>query len=165
MFVLFRTLVYSTLFIGFFLVFLPGEVIEWSGLIRPPSIGVAHVLALAIAAVGAILALWCIGTFALRGRGTPAPFDPPRQLVVSGPYRIVRNPMYLGAGLALVGAGLFFRSVPLLGYLAAFMASTYLFVHWYEEPALRRTFGSDYEDYCRRVPRWFPRTGRGALKR
>ena len=104
-----------------------------------------------------MLALWCIVTFAVRGRGTPAPFDPPRRLVMLGPYRHLRNPMYLGAGIALAGAALFYRSLALLGYLVAFLLVTHLFVLLYEEPALRSTFGAEYEDYCRRVSRWIPR--------
>ena len=63
-----------------------------------------------VGAIGAILALWCIATFIMIGRGTPAPFDPPRHLVVVGPYRLVRNPMYIGAALALAGAVLFYES-------------------------------------------------------
>ena len=108
------------------------------------------------------LALWCVLTFALVGRGTPAPFDPPRRLVVRGPYRFVRNPMYIGAAIALAGAALFYRSLPLLGYLALFLLVTHLFVCVYEEPTLRRAFGAEYEAYCRRVRRWWPRGGRDA---
>src|SRR3954464_12603552 len=93
---------------------------------------------------GAALAIWCIITFLLAGRGTPAPFDPPRRLVDVGPYRWVRNPMYLGATLALVGAALFYQSSALLGYAVAFMVVMYLFVVVYEEPALRASFGPPY---------------------
>ena len=66
---------------------------------------------------GGALALWCILAFALVGKGTPAPFDPPRRLVVAGPYRYVRNPMYIGAGLALTGAAMFYGSLRLLSYV------------------------------------------------
>jgi len=83
--------------------------------------------------------------------------DPPRRLVVQGPYRFVRNPMYLGAGTALAGAALFFQSLPLVGFTALFLLSTHLFVRWYEEPTLRRTFGEVYQAYCRKVARWRPR--------
>jgi len=64
--------------------------------------------------------------------------------------------MVLAAGLALSGAALFYRSVPLLGYAGLFLLMTHLFVVWYEEPTLRRTFDRDYEAYCRRVGRWWP---------
>ena len=156
-FALIRALTYSTLFIGFFLVFLPGRVLTASGIAPPDARGPWQLLGLLLGAAGGLLALWCIVTFALRGRGTPAPFDPPRKLVVLGPYRYLRNPMYLGAGLALGGAALFYRSVALAGYLAAFLLVTHLFVLFYEEPALRGSFGAEYEAYCRRVARWIPR--------
>jgi len=89
-------------------VFLPGRVLSWSGIVRPAGIGAAQAAGMLVGASGAILALWCIATFILIGRGTPAPFDPPRRLVVVGPYRLVRNPMYIGAALALAGAALFY---------------------------------------------------------
>src|SRR5450631_479492 len=82
--------------------------------------------------------------------------DPPRRLVVRGPYRFVRNPMYISAGLALAGAALFYESLPLLGYIGLYFVATHLFVVWYEEPVLRHTFGQEYEAYCRRVRRWWP---------
>ena len=102
------------------------------------------------------LALACILTFVFVGKGTPAPFDPPRRLVIQGPYRFVRNPMYLGAGFALAGAALFYQSIPLLGYAGLFILITHLFVVLYEEPALQRIFDGDYEAYRRRVGRWWP---------
>ena len=107
--------------------------------------------------IGAALVIWCVFTFAFVGRGTPAPFDPPRRLVVRGPYRLVRNPMYLAAGLALGGAALFYQSIALAVYAGLFMALTHLFVWLYEEPTLRRTFGDEYEAYCQRVGQWLPK--------
>jgi len=156
MFVLMRAVTYAALFIGFLLVFLPGRVLEWSGVRRPAALGLTQVVGLAIVILGAALALWCILTFVFVGRGTPAPFDPPRRLVVRGPYRYVRNPMYIGAGLALAGAALFYGSWPLVGYTVLFLLITHLFVRLYEEPTLRRLFGAEYEAYSRRVKRWRP---------
>src|SRR6266581_2577268 len=152
-----RAVTYATLFVGFLLVFLPGRVLEWSGVRRPAALGITQVLGLAVVVLGAALALWCVLTFAFVGRGTPAPFDPPRRLVVRGPYRFVRNPMYTGAAVALAGAALFYRSFPLLGYVALFLLVCHLFVVVYEEPTLRRSLGAEYEDYSRRVRRWRPR--------
>src|SRR5881628_878569 len=149
MFVLMRAVTYAALFIGFLLVFLPGRVLEWSGVRRPAALGLTQVVGLAIVILGAALALACILTFVFVGRGTPAPFDPPRGLVVRGPYRLVRNPMYLGAGLALAGAAIFYQSIPLLGYAGVFLLITHVFVVLYEEPTLRRSFDEDYEAYCR----------------
>lgn len=105
---------------------------------------------------GSLLALWCIAIFIVIGRGTPAPFDPPRRLVVAGPYRLVRNPMYIGADITLAGAALFYQSWALLGYAAAFAFVTHLFVVVYEEPTLQAAFGAAYVSYCERVRRWWP---------
>jgi len=156
MFVAFRTLTYATLFVGFLLVYLPARVLSWSGIVRPASIDAPQLLGMVIGAAGAILALSCVVTFVWVGKGTPAPFDPPRRLVIRGPYRFVRNPMYIGAGLALGGAALFYRSVSLLGYVAVFLLIAHLFVMLYEEPTLQRSFGPEYEAYRHRVRRWWP---------
>lgn len=106
--------------------------------------------------LGGAIALWCILAFVTLGKGTPAPFDPPRRLVVRGPYRYVRNPMYIGAGLALAGAALFYRSPSLLGYAAGFLVAMHLLVVFYEEPTLTRLFGDDYSAYRASVRRWLP---------
>jgi protein-S-isoprenylcysteine O-methyltransferase Ste14 len=159
-FVLARAVAYATLFIGLVFVYVPGRLLAGSGIVRPAVIGVPQVTGMVIGAIGAAMALCCVLAFASIGRGTPAPFDPPRRLVIAGPYRFVRNPMYIGAGLALVGAALFYQSWPLLIYAGAFLVVTHLFVIMYEEPTLRRTFGEDYEAYCARVGRWLPRRGR-----
>ena len=156
MFALVRAVTYAALFIGLVLVYVPARLLSWSGIARPAAIEVQQVAGMVFGAAGAAVALWCIFTFASIGRGTPAPFDPPRRLVIQGPYRFVRNPMYIGAGLALAGAALFYESLPLLGYTAFFLLATHLFVVSYEEPTLRRTFGQEYEAYCRRVRRWWP---------
>lgn len=154
---LIRAATYATLFIGFFLFFLPNRVLSLTGVARPADIRVPQVAGMLVAVIGAALAVACILTFVFVGKGTPAPFDPPRRLVIRGPYRFVRNPMYLGAGLALSGAALFYQSIPLLGYAGLFLLVTHVFVVFYEEPALRRTFGGDYDGYCRRVGRWWPK--------
>lgn len=155
--VLIRALTYSTLFIGVVLVYLPAGALSWAGVARPARLGLPQLAGIILSATGAALAVWCILSFAVIGRGTPAPFDPPRHLVVRGPYRHVRNPMYLGAAVALAGAALFYQTTALLAYAAAFLVLMHLFVVLYEEPTLRQTFGNDYDTYCRRVGRWWPR--------
>ena len=157
MFILARAVTYATLFVGLVLMFLPARVLSSSGIVRPSVIGPWQIAGLLVGVVGTTLALSCVLTFAFVGRGTPAPFDPPCRLVVQGPYRLVRNPMYIGAGLTLGGAALFFQSLPLLGYIGGFFVVAHLFVVAYEEPTLRRTFGKDYEAYCGQVGRWWPR--------
>ncbi len=156
MFVLIRTITYATLFIGFVLVYLPARLLAWSGIVRPAAFAWPQILGLAIGAAGALIALSCVFAFAFIGKGTPAPFDPPRRLVVRGPYRFVRNPMYIGAALAVVGAALFYASLALAAFVAGFLVVTHLFVVIYEEPTLRRLFGPEYDSYCQRVHRWLP---------
>jgi len=156
MFIFVRAVSYAALFIGLVLIYIPARLLSWSGIVRPATIEVQQVTGIVIGAAGAVVALWCIFTFAFIGRGTPAPFDPPRRVVIQGPYRFVRNPMYIGAGLALVGAALFYESLPILGYTVVFFLASHLFVVWYEEPTLRRTFGQEYEAYCGQVRRWWP---------
>ncbi len=156
MFLIFRAITYATLFIGFVLIYLPARVLSWSGIARPAAVDWPQIVGMIVGGIGAVVALWCVSTFIWIGKGTPAPFDPPRRLVIRGPYRFVRNPMYMGAGTALAGAALFYRSPTLLAYVAIFLLVAHLFVLLYEEPTLRRTFGPEYEAYCHRVRRWWP---------
>jgi protein-S-isoprenylcysteine O-methyltransferase Ste14 len=160
LFIALRALTYASLFIGLVLVFVPARIIARTGIATPPETGLVQVAGIAIGSTGAALAVWCVVTFVGIGRGTPAPFDPPRRLVTGGPYRFVRNPMYIGATLALAGAALFYRSWGLATFAAAFWAITHLFVRGYEEPTLERMFGDEYAAYQSRVRRWWPRVHR-----
>jgi protein-S-isoprenylcysteine O-methyltransferase Ste14 len=117
----------------------------------------ARVPGLALVLPGGLLVFWCIATFATRGRGTPAPFDPPREFVAAGPYRWVRNPMYIGAFGVLLGAGLAARSPAIVGLAFFFLLVIHLFVLLYEEPTLSRRFGEPYLRYKSSVRRWLPR--------
>ncbi|MCM3877243.1 MAG: isoprenylcysteine carboxylmethyltransferase family protein [Thermoanaerobaculia bacterium] len=110
-------------------------------------------------ALGAIIVLSCVAFFVVEGRGTPAPFDPPRRFVASGPYRFVRNPMYLGALLVLSGFGLLARSPSVLGLVALAALFAHLFVLFFEEPFLADRFGETYAAYRRVTNRWVPRVG------
>jgi protein-S-isoprenylcysteine O-methyltransferase Ste14 len=156
MFILARALTYAVFFVGFFLVVLPARVLSSPGLARPPLAGLWQAAGLSVAGLGALLALACIFAFVFVGEGTQAPFDPPRRLVVRGPYRFIRNPMYVGASAALAGAALFYRSIPLALYACVFLIVAHLSVVWLEEPALRRTFDGEYDAYCARTGRWWP---------
>jgi protein-S-isoprenylcysteine O-methyltransferase Ste14 len=125
-----------------------------------------------LAWAGAALVLLCVpvlvdfcARFAREGHGTPAPFAPPRRLVVSGPFRAVRNPAYLAALGVLLGEALLLGSRAVLVYAGAMAVVFHLFVVLYEEPALRRKFGAEYDAFCREVPRWIPRLRRGGKSR
>ena len=110
-----------------------------------------------VMACGGAVALVCGASFAFRGRGTPAPFDPPVEFVAVGPYRYVRNPMYLGALTLLAGYGLVVGSVAVLILTVGAGLLAHAFVVLVEERGLRRRFGESYERYTRSVMRWVPR--------
>ena len=147
-----------------FTIFVPGTVafvIPWLILGQLPSADALSLspwlLGLLPLLVGISLYLWCAGAFTFIGKGTPAPIDAPVYLVRSGPYRWVRNPMYLGVLAIIVGQAILFRSVALIGYALLVWIIVHLFVVSVEEPSLRRQFGEGYEAYLRAVPRWLPR--------
>jgi protein-S-isoprenylcysteine O-methyltransferase Ste14 len=121
-----------------------------------------HVLALLCIGVGALLLGSCIWEFARAGRGTLAPVDPPRELVITGLYRYVRNPMYLSVTLIVLGEFLLTGSRALLLYWVVWFVAANLFVIGYEEPALRRQFGGAYDRYTQHVGRWIPKFRSGA---
>ncbi len=109
---------------------------------------------------GVVLFSWCVTLFARIGRGTLAPWDPTKELVTTGPYRYVRNPMISGVAAILLGEALVFRSVPLAGWFLIFVMVNHLYFLISEEPGLERRFGASYDDYRQRVPRWIPRPAR-----
>jgi protein-S-isoprenylcysteine O-methyltransferase Ste14 len=153
LFALGRSLIVSAIFVSIWTWFIP----RWmagGGLNAQP-----NVPAIVLMAIGGAIAFRCLIDFAWRGLGTPAPFDPPRRLVVSGLYRWVRNPMYVGMGILLIGEALLLPAIRLqmLAMVAILWIVVTLFIVVYEEPTLRRLFGEDYERYCRNVRRWIPR--------
>lgn len=127
------------------------RVVGWRG-VHLPRVGSLLVLA------GTLLVSWCAILFAHIGGGTPHPFTAKtKHLVVAGPYRYVRNPMMWGVGMLLTGSALWMASVGLWIGFACFLLFARWFVPNYEERDMERRFGEDYHDYCRQVPRWWPR--------
>ena len=118
--------------------------------------GTMRTVGVAMMVAGGSLALACVATFVIRGEGTPAPFDPPRKFVGAGPYKWVRNPMYVGGFVVLLGFGLYERSPAILLFTLPWLLLAHLFVIMYEEPHLRGAFGTDYDAYCHSVNRWLP---------
>jgi protein-S-isoprenylcysteine O-methyltransferase Ste14 len=106
---------------------------------------------------GILVLLGAFARFVREGRGTPAPVAPTERLVIGGPYRHVRNPMYLAVEGVVVGQALLLDRPILLAYAAALGAAFVAFVRWYEEPTLARRYGAQYASYRRHVPGWWPR--------
>lgn len=133
---------------------------QWLGF-RVEMAGAAHWrwLAALPSVLGFAVALHCVWDFGWTGRGSPAPFAPPKRLVVVGFYRYVRNPIYVGAAAGWIGLWVVFGRVSLKSVVTAAVAllGVHLFVVLYEEPTLRRKFGAEYESYCQNVGRWWPR--------
>ena len=153
-----RSLAWAVLLPGFFAGYLPWRYFGLAQLdfrFGSP----LHLLGLLCIGLGTVLLTACIWEFARSGRGTLAPVDPPRELVVRGLYRYVRNPMYLSVTTIVLGELLLTQSRDLLMYWVTWFAAVNLFVIGYEEPHLRRRFGAQYERYTGTVRRWIPRFG------
>jgi protein-S-isoprenylcysteine O-methyltransferase Ste14 len=151
------TVVGAPLFIGSVIVYVPYTITGWRP--APPLLGWAPTrwigAALALLAVP-LLVDFCV-RFVREGHGTPMPMAPPRRLVISGPYRFVRNPGYLAALAVVAGQGLWFASAGVLLYALVVAGIFHVFVVAVEEPALHASFGAEYDAYRHRVPRWLPR--------
>ena len=146
----------------FFLIFVPGLFVGYiplAFLLTGSYIvtGILFYLALPLWLIGGVVVVWCFWDFLTKGDGTPAPFDPPKELVVSGLYNYVRNPMYIGVLLMLIAHFLWFGYWSLLIYTGFFFLAFHLFVLNYEEPTLKKKFGRSYTNYMKRVPRWIPK--------
>lgn len=135
----------------------PWLISGWS--MYPPFLGLEYLRAVGVAliAAGLVPLIDSFRRFAVEGLGTPAPIAPTQHLIVTGFYRHVRNPMYVGVVSAALGQSFLFGSAPLLVYAAAVWLGFHLFVTFYEEPTLARQFGASYDEFSNHVPRWLPR--------
>lgn len=144
-----------------FFVLAPGMVAGFIplGLLRTGSqvqTGLFSYLAFPLWIIGVAMLVWCFWDFLAKGKGTPAPIDPPKELVVSGLYKYIRNPMYVGVLLVIIGHFLWFGFWNLLVYATLVFLAFSAFVIFYEEPNLKQRFGAAYEEYLKKVPRWIP---------
>src|SRR5215469_16680010 len=151
------SLVFFILAPGTILGFVPWSLTGWR--IGPPFFGIEPLrwVGVALIVLGLLPLLSSFARFAWDGLGTPAPIAPPSRLVVTGFYRRVRNPMYVALLVVLSGEALFFADIRVFYWALIFLAGSHLFVLGYEEPALKRKFGAEYETYRANVPRWLPR--------
>jgi protein-S-isoprenylcysteine O-methyltransferase Ste14 len=148
-----------------FFIIAPGTVAGWmpywltAWQMQPPLFGVRGLrpIGVVLGAAGVVLLVDCFLRFALEGRGTPAPVAPTEALVASGPYRHVRNPMYIAVLTIIAGQALLLGSRALAAYAGAVWLLFHIFVIVYEEPTLRRRYGASYEAYRAHVDRWWPR--------
>ncbi len=127
---------------------------------RAAASGPTLAAAICLFVLGASIYTWCVWDFASFGRGTPAPIDAPKKLVVRGLYRYTRNPMYVGVLSTMLGFSVLYQALPVLLFALGMLCGFNLFVRLYEEPHLTREFGEPYQDYRRRVGRWLPRLRR-----
>ena len=147
----------------FFLILVPGMLIGYFPYLISTTddelfeAGILSYLAFPLWLIGGVSMLWCFWDFLVNGKGTPAPIDPPKELVAVGLYRFVRNPMNVAGIIALLGWILWSPSLPLIVAPFVFFTAAHLFVTLYEEPTLKKKFGAAYEEYLKRVPRWIPR--------
>jgi len=154
-----KSLLNAVLFFAVFMVALPWAAHRLLPLELPIPHGLRTGVAGALGLVG--LAVWvaCLDVFSRRGRGTPLPLDAPRQLVTSGLFAVVRNPIMTGELLVIWAEVIYFASLGIALYAGAISVAAHVLVVHVEEPELRERFGEDYDQYCRRVPRWLPRFG------
>ena len=152
-----KTLIFSILVPGTVAGVVPWLLLQGSGgaVLLLPSIWMVGFLPLLL---GVGLYLWCAGAFTFIGKGTPAPIDAPKVLVIQGPYHWVRNPMYIAVLSVVIGEAILFRSFLLVGYALLVGLVVHMFVVFVEEPSLRGQFGGSYETYLRTVRRWLPRS-------
>jgi protein-S-isoprenylcysteine O-methyltransferase Ste14 len=154
------TAIFALIVQGAGVVLLPYAFTRWQPG-TPPWPVVVRVIGAVLIAVGGIVVAWAFAQFAGEGAGVPIPGEPNSQrLTVGGPYRYVRNPLYVASVVAISGQALLLSRPVLLIYAAAFLAITVFLVHWIEDPALARRFGQQFEDYRNQVPGWWPRLPR-----
>ncbi len=149
----YKSLLYLIFEGGLFVLYIPLAFLRTGSRIEP---GVLSFLAIPLWLIGSLIVLWCFWIFTFQGHGTPLPADPPKELVVTGPYRYVRNPIYVGAAFIFLGYFLWFGYWALLIYSVLAFVGVHFFVVLYEEPTLKKKFGASYEEYLKRVPRWIP---------
>jgi protein-S-isoprenylcysteine O-methyltransferase Ste14 len=134
---------------------IPWLLTDWRAADDVPGLLVLAGVSITVAGVATLL--HAFGRFVVDGIGTPAPIAPTERLVVRGPYRHVRNPMYLAVAAVIAGQALILGRPVVVPYLLVFAATVAAFVKGYEEPTLARRFGEEYEDYRAAVPGWWPR--------
>jgi protein-S-isoprenylcysteine O-methyltransferase Ste14 len=142
---------------GIACVLIPFYIINRAQISLTPPPGILQVLAILIASFGTCMIVWVSTAFVRQGKGTPIPIDPPTRFIITGLYRYVRNPMYVGAVLIVLAEAVYFQYAWLVLYAIGLWAVLHIALVIFEEPQLKKRFGADYEQYLKSVPRWIPK--------
>ncbi len=151
-----KTILYMGFMHGLFTLYIPYQLSLQTTTL---DLGFFRYLAFPLWVFGALIIVQCTVDIIRRGRGTPAHLDPPKELVIAGWYRHVRNPIYLGALIVQFGFILWSGSSLSILYTVFFFLGFHFLILVVEEPILRNQFGAAYEAYCKTVPRWLPKLG------
>jgi protein-S-isoprenylcysteine O-methyltransferase Ste14 len=150
----YKSLLYLIVEAGLFALYIPLALLRTGPRLET---GVISFFAIPLWLIGSLIVLRCFWDFTFQGQGTPVPVDPPKKLVITGLYRYVRNPIYVGVMLIFLGHFLWFGYWALLAYAVLAFLGVHFFIVLYEEPNLKKKFGAEYENYLKRTPRWIPR--------
>ena len=150
------TLLYLFLIVPFFMIWIPRRILSSPEHIYRFDIGICRYFGLAPIIVGIVIYFFCSGSFVFVGKGTPIPFTPNKELIVTGLYRFVRNPLYIAGVLVLAGEAILFQSLGIFIYCLIMFGGFNIHV-LIEETSLAEKFGAQYGEYCKSVPRWIPR--------
>lgn len=151
---IFKSIFFTILMPGVGVILIPYLILEKPGDFNWPLISIFNLIMFLIGLLSLFILLHCIWKFAVYGKGTLAPLDPPKHLVVCGLYRYTRNPMYLAVIGVLLSEAILFGCINILIYALVAFIMFHVFVTKYEEPKLRAQFGQSYIDYCQSIPRW-----------
>jgi len=150
------TLLFLFLILPFFLIWIPYTILSSPDHIYLFEVGVFRYSGLVLIVLGVVIYFWCSHSFVFSGKGTPIPFTPTKELIVTGLYRFVRNPLYIAGVFVLAGEALLFQSIGIFFY-CLLMFGGFNFHVLMEETLLAEKFGASYEQYRNSVPRWIPR--------
>ena len=154
---LIRTLIFVVLVGGTTMVLIPVYLLSSFSSQTNVEIGFLRYFGFLPFLLGIIIISWCVRDFIYKGKGTPAPYDPPKQLVVNGLFRFMRNPIITGGIMILVGESILMESAAIACWALIFFIGNHIYFIFWEEPGLIKRVGEDYEIYMKNVPRWFPR--------
>jgi len=156
-----KTLIFTILVPGTVALLIPYRLASSPAARGSIPLGSFRFIGVVLLVAGTLIYLWCAWNFAFAGKGTPAPIGSAKELVVSGLYKHVRNPMYVGVLSVVLGQAFWFEAVRLFTYATCGFLFFNAFVFLYEEPTLTRKFGEAYRKYRNDVPRWIPRLSAG----